>query len=208
MTDLIGSFGYLAVFVGAFLEGEVTLLAAGFAAQQGLLDLSFVIGAGTFGAALSDQSWFLMARWKGRALMARFPALAANDARLRAALSRHPAVAILLIRFLYGLRTAGVVMMGLTEIRAAKFSALNLLGAAVWATLAAGAGYSLGSVSERLLVDLRELELVVLGTLALAAASYWLQRRASAHYARATNQTIARGLASDGTSESQRSELP
>ncbi|RPI59150.1 MAG: DedA family protein [Lysobacterales bacterium] len=178
MTELIGSLGYLAVFVGALLEGEVTLLAAGFAAQQGLLDLSLVIGAGTFGASLGDQSWFLMGRWRGRALLARFPGLAAHGARLRAVLNRHPAAAIVLVRFIYGLRSAGAVTMGATDIRVAKFAALNMLGAAVWAALVSGGGYSFGSAGERLLLDVRQLQAVLLTTLAVAALSYWLRRRA------------------------------
>jgi membrane protein DedA with SNARE-associated domain len=182
MTDLVASFGYLAVLAGAILEGEATLLAAGFAAQLGLLDLSLIIGVGTFGAALGDQSWFWMGRWKGRALLARFPALAANDARVRAALNRHPAAAIVMARFLCGLRVVGAAMMGAAEIRAAKFSALNLLGAAAWATVVSGAGYSLGSVSD-LLLDLRQLQAACLTTLALVAVPCWLRRRARTHEA-------------------------
>jgi membrane protein DedA with SNARE-associated domain len=178
IPELSGSLGYLAVFVGALLEGEVTLLAAGFAAQQGLLDLSLVIGAGTFGAALGDQTWFLMGRWKGQALLARFRGLAAHGTRLRAVLNRHPAAAIVLVRFIYGLRSAGAVTMGATDIRVAKFAALNLLGAAVWASLVSGGGYSFGSAGERLLLDVWQLQAVLLTTLAIAALSYWLRRRA------------------------------
>jgi membrane protein DedA with SNARE-associated domain len=177
MIEAVGAVGYLAVFAGALLEGELILLAAGVAAHEGLLDLPLVIGIGAFGAALGDHTWFLLGRWKGRALRARFPALAARDERVRATLHRHSAVTILLVRFLYGFRTAGAVLMGTTEMRVVKFSALDLVGAAAWAALVAGGGYSLGSAGENVLADLRQGEAVLAATLALAAASYWLRRR-------------------------------
>ena len=40
LTALIASYGYYALFVGTFLEGETVLIAAGFAAHRGILDLS------------------------------------------------------------------------------------------------------------------------------------------------------------------------
>lgn len=180
MTEFVISFGYLAVFAGALLEGEVTLVAAGFAAQLGILDLYVVISVGTLGAALGDQAWFLMGRWRGRALIGRLPALRATDSRIRAALNRHPTAAIVMFRFLCGLRTAGALMMGAADIRAAKFSALNVLSAAVWASAIAGASYSIGSAIEGSIGDLRYLQAALVTTLVLAAASYWLSRRVGA----------------------------
>lgn len=40
LTALIASYGCYALFVGTFLEGETVLIAAGFAAHRGILDLS------------------------------------------------------------------------------------------------------------------------------------------------------------------------
>jgi membrane protein DedA with SNARE-associated domain len=67
-------------------------------------------------------------------------------------------------------------MMGATEIRAAKFRALNGLGASAWAALVAGGGYSFGSVVPGSSVSLQHLEAILVTTLVLACGSYWLRR--------------------------------
>jgi membrane protein DedA with SNARE-associated domain len=177
MSELLGTVGYLAVLAGALLEGEAMLLAAGFAAAQGLLDLPLVIGIGAFGAALGDHTWFLLGRWKWRALSARIPALTTPNSRLDTVMQRHPALTIVLVRFLYGLRSAGAVLIGANKMPLAKFSALNVLGSGAWAGAVAAGGYSLGSFSERLLAHVRLVEAVLLATLALAGLLYWSRRR-------------------------------
>ena len=40
LTALIASYGYCALFIGTFLEGETVLITAGFAAHRGIFDLS------------------------------------------------------------------------------------------------------------------------------------------------------------------------
>ena len=43
LPGLIESYGYLAVFVGAFLEGETILALAGLAAYRGYMDFKLVV---------------------------------------------------------------------------------------------------------------------------------------------------------------------
>ena len=102
------------------------------------------------------------------------------------------AAAIVLVRFLYGLRTAGAVVLGTTEIHVAKYAAINVLGATAWATLLAGGGYSFASVIERVLASLQQLEGVVVMTLALLATWYWLRRLVRTRSARDRTATVAR----------------
>ena len=192
MTALVTTYGYFAVFAGTLLEGEAILIAAGVAAQQGLLDLPLAIGVATLGAVLGDQSCFLLGRWRGRELLARLPALAANGARIRALSNGHSTMAIFAIRFLYGLRVAGCVLMGAAGMGVEKFAPLNLLSAAVWATVIAGAGYSISSTIEALTANVRRFEAILLAAACLAAALYWLWRRASARCARTTGATSPR----------------
>jgi membrane protein DedA with SNARE-associated domain len=110
-------------------------------------------------------------------LLARFPALAVNDARVFELLKRYPAAAILLARFLCGLRSATAAMMGATDIRAAKFCALNALGAGAWAGIVAGAGYAFGAVAPDVGTDLQRLEAILLAGLVLGGGLYCVRRR-------------------------------
>ena len=52
MTTFAASYGYLAVFFGTLFEGEIILVAAGFAAQRGLLALPGVIAIAIVGAGI------------------------------------------------------------------------------------------------------------------------------------------------------------
>lgn len=72
---LIEAYGYLAIFVGAFLEGETIIAMGGFAAQRGYLDLPKVVVVGLFGGFLGDQLYFFLGRRHGSDLLARFPGL-------------------------------------------------------------------------------------------------------------------------------------
>lgn len=177
LNDLIADYGYLAVFAGTLLEGETILLAAGFAAHRGLLDWRLVLAIAVIGATLGDQLAFLLGRWKGKALIARFPTLASKVERVKTLLERHHAPFIMVVRFLYGLRIAGPLILGSGRLPLPRFAILNLLGAVLWATLVTGAGYLFGLTIAALLEDLKQIEAaIVLGILSLGVL-LWLWRR-------------------------------
>ena len=85
---LLQKFGYLAVFVGTFLEGETILVMAGFFAERGYLQIPLVIlvaltagtiVAGIIGAVLAVPiaavGWAIVKTWDAPALTTR-PTLA------------------------------------------------------------------------------------------------------------------------------------
>ena len=73
LAGLIDSYGYLAVFFGALLEGETILALAGLAAFRGYLDLYKVIAIAMFAGFLGDQIYFFLGRFKGKDVLERFP---------------------------------------------------------------------------------------------------------------------------------------
>lgn len=177
----IASYGYGVVFLGTLLEGETVLLAAGYAAQRGLLDWRVVVGLACIGATLGDQLAFALGRWKGMALVSRFPALAQRVPAVHRLLERYHVSLILVIRFLYGFRIAGPVILGTTRLPMLRFSALNFLGALLWSFTVAGAGYFFGVALESLVADVEEVEFTAAALLLLAgfAFGWWLSRRAT-----------------------------
>ena len=177
ISSFIASYGYWAVFLGTLLEGETILLAAGFAAYRGLLDWRLVLAIAIVGATLGDQCAFLLGRWKGPALIARVPVLTRNAPRFTALMDRYHTPFILVLRFLYGLRIAGPVMLGAGNFSPLQFAPLNLLGAVLWAPLVIGAGYTFGVTIESLLVDLRHIEEIILIGILAAGFVVWVWRR-------------------------------
>ena len=173
---LVTAWGYPALFLGTLLEGETILLAAGFAASRGLLDWGWVLLVACLGATLGDQLAFLLGRWKGAALLARLPTLARRAPRVLALLERHHVGFILANRFLYGLRIAGPVVMGMSGVPLARFALLNLIGAVLWATTVSALGYAFGAVLETWIGDLRRIEEFVLAGILALGLMLWLWR--------------------------------
>lgn len=177
ISAFVASYGYLAVFVGTLLEGETILIAAGFAAHRGLLDWRFVVLVAMAGATLGDQLAFLLGRWKGAALIGRFPALAQRKTRIHDLLERYDVIFILTIRFLYGLRIAGPLILGSSRVPLFRFAVLNVVGAALWAMLITGAGYAFGIAVSSLIADLKRIEGGVLVVILMMGIVLWLWRR-------------------------------
>jgi len=176
ISALVASYGYLAVFLGTLIEGETILLAAGFAAHRGLLDWRLVVALAFAGGSVGDLLAFLLGRWKGDAIIARFPSVARRAPRVLALLEHHHVGLILSVRFLYGLRVAGPVVIGVSGVSLARFVALNTIGAALWATTVTGAGYYFGAALALVLIDVKRFEEAVLIALFVAGLAFWLWR--------------------------------
>ncbi len=142
---LIARYGYAAVFAGTLLEGETLLLLAGYSAHRGYLDWATVVIVAWLGATLGDQFWFALGRVRGAWLRAAWPALDVRMTRALVWVGDHPDLSILAMRFLWGLRAALPVALGMSRVSWVRFLGLNLASAAVWAMLVAGLGWSFGA---------------------------------------------------------------
>lgn len=182
LAQLLQAWGYPAVFAGTVLEGETILLLGGLAAHAGYLRLEWVIAVAVAAGFAGDLLLFWVGRRYGARVLARYPRQAPRAARVHALLERHAMSALLALRFLYGLRIVGPIAVGTTSVSWARFVAVDLAGALLWATLWAGAGYLFGAGMHWLLGDLRELELALAAALVVVGAALWwlrlrLQRR-------------------------------
>ena len=177
LPGLIDSYGYLAVFVGAFLEGETILALAGLASYRGYLDLYTVVAIALIAGFAGDQFFFFLGRVQGSRILLRFPNALARAQRFDAMLSRWHAPLIVCIRFMYGFRIAGPVLLGMGRVPAWKFLVYNFIGAALWAPLIAGLGYLFGGILEALLHDMKRYEIWgFLAIIALGVAAMFMQR--------------------------------
>lgn len=163
IPGLIDSYGYLAVFVGAFLEGETVLALAGLAAHRGYLDFKLVVVVALIAGFLGDQFYFFLGRYKGQQILARFPNMEKRAHRFDALLARWHAPLIIGIRFMYGFRIIGPVMLGMGRVPSWKFMLYNFIGAAIWAPLIAGIGYLFGEIVESVLGNVKRFELWLFG---------------------------------------------
>lgn len=177
LDQFVRDWGYLAVAAGAFAEGETVLLAAGYAARAGWLDLWRVVLVAVVAASAGDQFFFWVGRLWGPALLRRFPRLRSQVERVAVLLRRRPGGAVVAVRFLYGLRIAGPILIGAAEVSPLRFAVFNVLGAALWAPLIAGLGWGFGHAWEHVSQRLPGLEIGLLVLLGVVLLGSWLLRR-------------------------------
>lgn len=173
MEQLIENYGYLAVLIGTFLEGETIVVVAGLAAKFGHLSLQGVVLAALVGTVLGDQLYFFLGRRYGKVILQKKPHWARRAERVDALIGRWDVWLVLGFRFMYGLRSIASFTFGMSRIDSKKFVVLNIVGAVIWAVTVACAGYLLGKGAELLMSDLQEFPLL-LAAVAAAGLSVWL----------------------------------
>lgn len=175
----LARYGYLAIFIGAFIEGETIVLLAGFLSYQGYFQAPGSALAAFAGSLLSDQIMYLLGRYKGPWLFARFPRLAKAVKRLAAKVQGREIPLILSFRFIYGIRNVTPVFLGASGTRPSLYIPLNAISAAVWASAMTAIGYFAGEALPSFLGKLHAYKPFILGGLLIAAAAFWLYRRRS-----------------------------
>ena len=177
LEGLVEQYGYAAVLVGTFLEGETILVIAGVAAQLGRLDLHYVMLCAFIGSLVSDQLAFFIGRRWGTRWLARRPNIEARVARARSLIERHQIPITLGFRFLYGLRNVIPFALGMSKMNTTRYIVLNVIGAAVWAVALAAGGYALGKGLELVMDDAKSWQRWILIGLCLAAVTFFLFSR-------------------------------
>ena len=177
LQALLENYGYIAVFFGALLEGETVLIMAGFAAHRALLHFPWVVAVAAAGGFLGDQTFFALGRYRGRQMLARFPSLQRHAARVDDLINRHSTWLIVGVRFMYGLRVAGPVLIGMSQVPRLKFVTLNAIGAVIWAVVVAGAGYLFGQHWRSLVRMVERFNIaVVIAVVVVVIYLWWRQR--------------------------------
>ena len=179
LENLLQNFGYPALMLGTFLEGEMSLLLAAFLALRGLLSIEWVIVFAFLGTYAADQFWYYMGRRHGRSILERRPQWQALSDKALVYLRRHPDLWVLGFRFFYGMRTVMPLAIGLSGYPWRRYLILDAIGTAIWATLLGTLAYKLGRALQAMLDDLYQIQLYLFAGLALIGLSVWLYRRRS-----------------------------
>jgi membrane protein DedA with SNARE-associated domain len=173
LSELISNYGYFAIAIGTFFEGETVLVLGGFAAHRGYLELQWVITWAFLGTLFGDQLYYYIGRSQGMEFINRRPHWQARSARVFRLLHQHQILLILGFRFLYGLRTVTPFLIGASGIARLRFTVLNLLGAFVWAVAIGILGYVFGQTFELLLDDIKRYELWLFAGIAIVGVIVW-----------------------------------
>ena len=151
ILSLISEYGtliYLLLFGYCALKSGALPLFGGYAAQAGVLDVSYVALATFAGGYLGDEVRFQVARHYGVEFVKPRPRLKAYFIKAKTMMDHYGTVYIFLYRYPKGMRTIGALPVGLTQISWQKFTFLNGASALLWTALLVGTGYLFGSAIE------------------------------------------------------------
>lgn len=174
LHGLIATYGYIIVFLWAFIEGEIGMVIAGSVVHQGYLAYHWVALTAFIGGFLGDQFYFWLGRRYGNRIFERFPRIGKHARRARDLLGRYNTPFILANRFMYGVRIAGPMVVGTTSIPGLKFLWLNVLSAIVWAISITALGYFFAHAVEFIIHDIHTAEKVLVGAFIMTGLCLWL----------------------------------
>ncbi len=175
LETFFGTYGYPALLVGTFFEGETFLVLAGFAASMGYLEIPWVILVAFAGTLSGDQVFFYLGRRQSalvQSFLAYYPAWQHRVERVQRIIERYQTALVFIFHFLYGLRIAFLLVIGLSRIPAGRFLVLNFLSALVWAAVVGAVGYLFGSALAMIIGDLKGLESYILAGIALIGGMF------------------------------------
>jgi len=177
LETLIAAHGYWILAIGCVLEGEMVLVLAAVAAHRGYLNPVAVVTIAVASAFGSNQFFFWLGRRHGTALLERWPFLATHLAKILRLIQRHASLAAVAVRFAYGMRIAGPILLGASSMRPLRFVTLNALSAIAWALLVGSAGWLFGEAAEAIFGHLAHVEGWLFGALIVALIAWRLHRR-------------------------------
>ena len=178
MEEYLREFGYLALFVGTFLEGETILIIAAYLASKGMLNIYLVMLSAVAGTVLGDQTYFYIGRTQGISFIQKRPKLKKKWIRISALIEKRENIIIMAYRFVYGFRNLTPFALGILNVHAMKFLILNIIAATIWAISFSILGYTFGAMIRN---DIETYEKVfalgILFIVILAAFIYWMKKR-------------------------------
>jgi membrane protein DedA with SNARE-associated domain len=178
MEQYLREYGYLALFIGTFLEGETILIIAAYLASKGMLNIYLVMLSAISGTVLGDQLYFYIGRIQGISFIQKRPNLKKKWIRISAMIERRENIIILGYRFVYGFRNITPFALGILNINPIKYLLLNFFAASVWAISFSCLGYMFGAmISSDIETYEKVFALGILILVFLAAFIYWLKKR-------------------------------
>lgn len=180
LIEIVQNYGYIAILIGTFLEGETIVLVAGYLAHEQILYLPVVALCAFVGSCSSDQIMFLIGRTKGKPFLETKPRMKWAAAKVTRIMEKHETLLILGFRFLYGLRNVTPVMLGISGVSRKKFIILNIIGAAIWSVSFSWGGYLFGMLLAEVLQTFAEYARIIIAALLILGAGF-----AAVHFYRA-----------------------
>ena len=175
LESVVRTYGYWALLVGTFLEGETILIIGGLLAHLGYLKLPTVMFMAFVGSFSGDQFYFFLGRQRGPDLLVKYPKWQNRFYKVHQLTERYHDLIMLGFRFVYGMRIMTPFVLAMNKkIKTSRFVILNAVGAIIWSVVVAGGGYLSGYALEIVLRDVKRYEIGIIGIMLTLGIMFWL----------------------------------
>ena len=150
VTRWITDYGYWAVFLGTMIEGETAAFLSGIAAHNQLLSYPWAMLFAVLGGIASDNILFLVGRYAGTRVLPHFHRHRDKIIWAQGLIRQQENWVIIGVRFAYGMRTVGPIIIGASQVSPLKFIILNIMGGVIWGCGIVSIGYFMSSLVQSL----------------------------------------------------------
>ena len=213
--EIIGQYGIYAVFALCTVEGDITLLLSGVLAHSQFFgDYGFfrVVIAGTIGGMVGDSFGYLIGRvFHKNARHYRFYQVA--QPRIEKLIAKFGGSAIIISKYIYGIRLAICVFYGVARMPFLRFLGLSFLSCFIWVMLLAGTGYFFSGAITSIMGDIRQVGIalfiiLMIGVVAFYAFErYWISERVEDANPETLHRIEERLLAVEGVAQEKLHDL-
>jgi membrane protein DedA with SNARE-associated domain len=146
VESFLEQYGYIALLVGTFFEGETAILVASSLIHDGLFNGPFTILFGFGGSFISDWLYYFIGRLNGKYFIDKRPKLKAKLEPVQRLFQKYQFQVLFSYRFLYGFRVVIPIVIGMSHIKPAQFLFYSIVSGLIWATTVGSVGYLIGRI--------------------------------------------------------------
>ena len=186
--ELVAEFGIIAVFALCTVEGDMTLLLSGILAHSGFFgpySWLKVVLFGTLGGVVGDCFGYGIGRvFHENAKHYRFYQV--SQGRIEKLIAKFGNSAIVISKYIYGIRVAMCVFYGVGRMPFWRFVSLSALSCGLWVIMLSGTGYFFSGAITSIIGDYKRVGMalfiiVLIGVLIFYVLErYWLSERVEA----------------------------
>ncbi|MGD9563645.1 MAG: DedA family protein [Pyrinomonadaceae bacterium] len=186
LSQIIEQYGIYAVLALCTIEGDITLLISGAMAHGGFFGERWgfmkVLLAGTIGGMIGDSIGYAIGRiFHENAKDYRFYQMA--QPRIEKLIAKFGKFAIVISKYIYGIRVAMCVFYGIGKMPFRRFIVLDAVSCFLWAFLLAGTGYFFSGAITSIIGDFQQIGIALFFVILFAviviyaAERYWLSEK-------------------------------
>jgi len=148
MENFLAQYGYFALLLGTFMEGETAILMASSLIHRGLFNFPLTVLIAFSGSFISDWIYYLIGRLNGQYFLAKRPSLNAKVKPITDFFHHHKLQILFSYRFLYGFRVLIPIVIGMSGLKPIQYLFYSTVTGLLWATAVSTTGYWIGRILE------------------------------------------------------------